>query len=170
MVREVASLTHRYGLIRKGNEPLIPNAIRMLMGIRKAEDTRQTIHQYFELAGQFREIMARTTPAIHFAGVWDTASSVGWIDNPLHLPCDANNPDIEIGRHAVSVDEHRVFFRSHLWKLPDGPAKPGAPPRPGQGRTIFTKPADGSHTVETHSVSTARLRLKECFPGSSRSC
>jgi uncharacterized protein (DUF2235 family) len=51
--------------------------------------------------------------------------SVGWIENPLRLPYTADNPDIEIGRHAVSIDERRAFFRSNLWRLR------GAPPTSG---------------------------------------
>src|SRR5271169_5538992 len=32
-VRAVCSLLHMYGLVRKGNEPLVPYAVRMMMGI-----------------------------------------------------------------------------------------------------------------------------------------
>ena len=48
--------------------------------------------------------------------MWDTVSSVGWIENPLKLRFTADNPDIAIGRHAVSIDERRAFFRSNLWR------------------------------------------------------
>jgi uncharacterized protein (DUF2235 family) len=71
--------------------------------------------------------MSNQVPNIRFVGVWDTVSSVGWIDNPLHVPYEANNPSIEIARHAVSIDEHRVFFRSHLWQRQVDPAKPHDP-------------------------------------------
>ena len=41
-VRAVASLLRMYGMIRKGNEALVPYAIRMLMGIQAAKgDQRQ---------------------------------------------------------------------------------------------------------------------------------
>lgn len=125
-VRAVASLILWYGLIREGNEPLIPYAIRMLMAIQRAK-TPNDVSAYFDLAKQFREAMARAKPPIHFVGVWDTVSSVGWVDNPLHLPGEANNPDVEIGRHAVSIDEHRAFFRSHLWVPPVDPTKARGP-------------------------------------------
>jgi uncharacterized protein (DUF2235 family) len=49
-------------------------------------------------------------------GVWDTVSSVGWIEKPLHLPFTADNPSIVHGRHAVAIDERRAFFRSNLWR------------------------------------------------------
>ena len=121
-VRAVASLIRMYGMIRKGNEALVPYAIRMLMGIHRAGDNRASATAYFELASEFKRTMSWTNPRIRFVGVWDTVSSVGWIENPLHLPYEANNPDIEIGRHAVSIDERRAFFRSHLWQLPKDPA------------------------------------------------
>src|SRR5262249_57040523 len=50
-----------------------------------------------------------------FVGVWDTILSVGWSENVL-LPYTANNPTIRIGRHAVSIDERRGFYRSNLWR------------------------------------------------------
>jgi uncharacterized protein (DUF2235 family) len=56
-----------------------------------------------------------------FVGVWDTVSSVGWVESPLKLPYIANNPDIRVGRHAVSIDERRAFFRNHLWRRPEDP-------------------------------------------------
>jgi uncharacterized protein (DUF2235 family) len=130
-VRAVCALLHMYGLIRPGNEPLVPYAVRMMLAIQRARgndakqnDARQ---RYFTLATQFKHTMARTQCKPWFVGVWDTVSSVGWIDNPLKLPYVANNPDIEIGRHAVSIDEHRAFFRNHLWRLPDDPSAPRGP-------------------------------------------
>jgi len=126
-VRAVGSLIHWYGLIRRDNGPLIPYAIRMLMGIQRAQESKSAVTEYFSLAKEFSATMAHAKPTIHFVGIWDTVSSVGWIENPLHLPSEANNPDIEIGRHAVSIDEHRAFFRSHLWQLPADHTKPHGP-------------------------------------------
>jgi uncharacterized protein (DUF2235 family) len=79
----------------------------MMMGIQRA--------------GSDRAALRESPDAI--CGIWDTVSSVGWVENPLHPPYEANNPDIEIGRHAVSIDERRAFFRSHLWQLPKDPAR-----------------------------------------------
>jgi uncharacterized protein (DUF2235 family) len=117
-VRAVASLVRMYGIIRKGNESLVPYAIRMLMAIDRAQGNPQRVSEYFDLASDFKRTMSCSNPHIKFVGVWDTVSSVGWIENPLHVPYEANNPDIEIGRHAVSIDERRAFFRTHLWQLP----------------------------------------------------
>ena len=124
-VRAVASLIRMYGLIREGNEPLVAYAIRLLMGIQRAGKNPAATEAYFALAEEFKRTMSRANPRIRFVGIWDTVSSVDWVENPLHLPYEANNSDIEIGRHAVSIDERRAFFRSHLWMAKDGSAARG---------------------------------------------
>jgi uncharacterized protein (DUF2235 family) len=126
-VRAVASLLKMYGMIRKGNETLVPYAIRMLMGIQAAETDKTKAQAYFDLANEFNRTMSCANPRIRFVGVWDTVSSVGWIENPLHLPFEASNPQIEIGRHAVAIDERRAFFRSHLWMAPKNASEPHGP-------------------------------------------
>jgi len=130
-VRAVCSLLHMYGLIRPLNESLVPYAIRMMLAITRARpgNTKEedAIRGYFELADAFRNTMSRTDCKPWFVGVWDTVSSIGWIANPLKLPFVTNNPDIGVGRHAVSIDEHRAFFRSHLWRMPESPGAPAAP-------------------------------------------
>jgi uncharacterized protein (DUF2235 family) len=128
-VRAVASLLHMYGLLRQGNEALVPYAIRMMMAIQKARDRRShnaAISDYFALADDFKRTVARECKP-WFVGVWDTVSSVGWIENPLRLPFVADNPDIEFGRHAVAIDERRAFFRTNLWRLGTDPSWPHGP-------------------------------------------
>ena len=126
-VRCVAALLHMYGLIRPGNEPLVPYAIRMMMAItalRERKAPQSEIDAYFELAGEFKQHFGGQRCQPHFVGVWDTVSSVGWIENPLRLPYTADNPDIAIGRHAIALDERRAFFRTNLWRpTPDGGPK-----------------------------------------------
>ena len=116
-VRAVCSLLRLYGLIRKDNESLVPYATRLLMGIEQSEGDPGAVAQYFSLADGFRSTLA-TDCKPWFVGVWDTVSSVGWVENPLKLPYISNNPDIQIGRHAVSLDERRAFFRTNLWRPP----------------------------------------------------
>jgi len=55
---------------------------------------------------------------VHFVGVWDTVSSVGWIWDPVKLPYTAQNPSMRVGRDAVSIDERRCYFRNNLWGAP----------------------------------------------------
>jgi uncharacterized protein (DUF2235 family) len=126
----VASLLRLYGLLRPGNEAVVPYAIRMMLAIRKARDKKgaweQQVRDYFELATRFKATMSRECKP-WFVGVWDTVSSVGWIENPLKLPYTADNPDIEVGRHAIAIDERRAFFRSNLWRKGDGTNEPHGP-------------------------------------------
>ncbi|MGJ5176085.1 T6SS phospholipase effector Tle1-like catalytic domain-containing protein [Bradyrhizobium oligotrophicum] len=117
-VRALASLLHMYGLISAGNEPLVPYAIRMLTAIQKldARGDSEGKQHYFRLAEEFKDTFCRTVCKPWFVGVWDTVSSVGWIENQLRLPFVADNPDIAIGRHALALDERRAFFRTNLWR------------------------------------------------------
>src|SRR5581483_11265171 len=64
---------------------------------------------------RFKETFSRKGFRIHFIGIWDTVSSVGWITSPLRLYNIAQNPTIHHGRHAVSIDERRCFYRDNLW-------------------------------------------------------
>jgi uncharacterized protein (DUF2235 family) len=126
-VRALASLLHMYGLISSGNEPLVAYAVRMLIAIQEldAAGRGEEKRHYFELAKDFRETFCRTPCKPWFVGVWDTVSSVGWIENQLRLPFVANNPDIQIGRHAIAIDERRAFFRTNLWRSRPPPADSG---------------------------------------------
>ena len=128
-IRALASLLHMYGLISSGNESLVPYAIRMLMAIqrldKKGEAAAAERRRYFQMARDFQDTFCRTVCKPWFVGVWDTVSSVGWIENQLRLPFTADNPDIAIGRHAIALDERRAFFRTNLWHPKPAPADSG---------------------------------------------
>jgi uncharacterized protein (DUF2235 family) len=112
-VRALAGVLHMFGLLCPGNDGLIPYIIRMF-----AKRTREEagMKHTFEVAEDFKATFGRHCP-LHFVGVWDTVSSVGWIWDPLKLPYTAQNPDMANGRHAVSIDERRCYFRNNLWGL-----------------------------------------------------
>lgn len=107
-VRALAGMVHMFGIVRAGNENLIPYVTAMF---GRHDD------EVFRLANEFKQTFSRAS-RIHFVGVWDTVSSVGWIYDPVKLPYTANNPSVLAGRHAISIDERRAFFRQNLW----GPA------------------------------------------------
>jgi uncharacterized protein (DUF2235 family) len=109
--RALAGMLHMFGLIRKGNESLIPYATKTMKHLNE---------EAFQVAPQFKAAFSRECKP-HFVGVWDTVGSVGWLYDPVKLPYSANNPDIAIGRHAISIDERRCMFRQNLW----GDPKPG---------------------------------------------
>ena len=131
-VRAVASLLHMYGLMPVGNEALVPYGTRMLAAVNAAQSRRSpkskgrsAVSSMFELAGRFKATFCARDCPVWFAGVWDTVSSVGWVENPLRLPFTASNAAIHIGRHAVSIDERRAFFRTNLWRPAAAPAEGG---------------------------------------------
>jgi len=110
-VRAVAGALQMFGLLYPGNEALIPYVIRLYAKrTRKAGGMTDTLR----VAGEFKSTFSRHCP-LHLVGVWDTVSSVGWIWDPLKLPYTAQNPDMVNGRHAVSIDERRCYFRNNLW-------------------------------------------------------
>ncbi len=111
--RALAAMIYMYGLVQRGNEPLIRYVLKMFQKKKRTDED-------FSLAAQFKATFSRPCP-VHFVGVWDTVSSIGWIYDPISLPYTAMNPDIATGRQAVSIDERRASFRQNLWR-PD-PAK-----------------------------------------------
>jgi uncharacterized protein (DUF2235 family) len=106
--RALAGMLHMVGLIRAGDHELIAYAARFL---KKPEKTT------WALAKAFAETFARPCK-LHFVGVWDTVSSVGWLYDPVKYPYTAKNPSMKIGRHAISIDERRCCFRQNLWGTP----------------------------------------------------
>jgi hypothetical protein len=111
--RALAGFLHGYGLLCKGNEGHIPYAWRMYVA---QHDDRGKHHVEPDTA--FKETFSHRNFKIHFVGVWDTVSSVGWITTPLRLFNLAQNDTILRGRHAISIDEHRCFFQDNLWGDP----------------------------------------------------
>lgn len=107
--RALCGMLHIVGLLTQGNEGLIPYAIRMIK--RKKID--------FSVAADFKKTFSRDCKP-YFVGVWDTVSSLGWVYNTVIFPFTraTKNPDFQIVRHAVSIDERRAFFRDNLFGRP----------------------------------------------------
>jgi uncharacterized protein (DUF2235 family) len=101
--RAVAAMVYKVGLLTQGNEELIPFAWDMFK--REHDPT---------LYGGFQDTFCRSI-RIHFLGLWDTVSSIGWAWAPQHLQFTQNNPGVDIVRHAVSLDERRAYFVQNLW-------------------------------------------------------
>ena len=129
-VRVLAGVLHALGLLPRGNGNLVPYVMRLFKAVRK-EGTPEAAGAepgYWKLCNEFRWTFARPVPGagdsrrfgVHFLGVWDTVSSVGWVWDPATFPYTARNPSIHVIRHAVSVDERRSFFRQNLMQPADG--------------------------------------------------
>lgn len=133
--RAVASLLRMYGLLRIGNEALLPYIVRELLHVDSlllrigdwltfgafGLNARQ-VGAKFAKAAEVRSFFATRDCKPHFVGVWDTVSSVGLL-SPTRIPYTAKNDHIAVGRHALALDERRVFFNRNLWQQ-----DPTAPP------------------------------------------
>lgn len=111
--RALASILHVFGLLCKGNEGLIPYILRIY-----SQRTRDANHKHttFRADEAFQWQFSHSRPiTIHFCGLWDTVSSYGWAFNPIKLPFDGQNPIVKRGRHAISIDERRCYYRDNLW-------------------------------------------------------
>ncbi|MFN0075818.1 MAG: DUF2235 domain-containing protein [Prosthecobacter sp.] len=102
--RALAGLIHRCGLLRPEHSNMISSAIHFYK--HRAAKT---------LVDEFTKTFSRPCP-IHFLGVWDTVSSVGWVWNPVVLSYTRENPSVITVRHAVAIDERRAFFRQNRWE------------------------------------------------------
>jgi uncharacterized protein (DUF2235 family) len=124
--RLLAALLHAVGLLPFGNTQLLPYAMRLFGSLRHGSP-----EEYWRVLNSFRRTFAREIPGrddarfpVHFLGVWDTVSSVGWIWNPPAYPFTAQLPNVAIVRHAVAIDERRWFFRQNrITPSPDQDAK-----------------------------------------------
>lgn len=127
-VRVLAGMLHSLGLLERGNQNLVPYAMRLFRSVRTgSSETPSLRSDYWELCDQFRSTFARPVPLpddgdnrrfpIRFLGAFDTVSSVGWVWEPATFPFTAQNPSVKCVRHAVSIDERRWFFRQNLFTL-----------------------------------------------------
>lgn len=120
--RALSGLLHGYGLLCRGNEGHIPYAWRMFTDKVKTIKSHQAAgdHSRNSVSADdaFKETFSHQNFNLHFVGLWDTVSSVGWITTPLRLLYTARNPTVRTARHAVSIDERRCFFRDNLYGPP----------------------------------------------------
>ena len=101
--RVLAGMLHKVGLLTQGNEELVPFAW----------DVFRRKKNWEEAAG-FKSAFGRDV-SIHFLGLWDTVSSVGWMWHPQYLPFTRDNPSVEIVRHAIALDERCAYFPQNRW-------------------------------------------------------
>jgi uncharacterized protein (DUF2235 family) len=119
--RALAGLLQGYGLLCRGNEGHILYAWQLYKnGLKKARGTDQKSAEGHTIQPDysFRDTFSHADFTIHFMGLWDTVSSVGWITTPVRLLHLAQNPSFAIGRHAISIDERRCFYHDNLWGDP----------------------------------------------------
>ena len=113
--RALAGFLHGYGLLCRGNEGHILYAWDLYTAKLKTQRSKSDPAQTLETDFAFRDTFSHADFMMHFVGLWDTVSSVGWITTPLRLLHLAQNPSIITGRHAISIDERRCFYHDNLW-------------------------------------------------------
>ena len=102
--RVLAAMLYKVGLLTQGNEELIPFAW----------DTFKKEHDEARYQ-EFQKTFSRPV-RVHFLGLWETVSSIGWVPfAPQHFQFTQNNPAVDIVRHAVALDERRAYFLQNLW-------------------------------------------------------
>ena len=121
-VRALAGALNLYGLLCSGNEGHLSYLLRMYSeASQKAYDALDhTVPRRLSETDQsrvFRETFSRQV-TIHFMGVWDSVSSVGWVWDPVKLLYDGQNPIVRKARQAISIDERRCFFQAMPWGRP----------------------------------------------------
>ncbi|KZP22037.1 hypothetical protein FIBSPDRAFT_490488 [Athelia psychrophila] len=103
-VRALAGMIELVGLILPGNESQIPFAYELYADYDSKKDKDLA-------APTFKNTFSRIDVRVHFVGVWDTVSSVGFLRSKRLLPRIADCYDhIDYFRHALALDERRVKF------------------------------------------------------------
>ncbi len=131
-VRCLAALVHACGLVQPHQLNLFDYAWAMLTARKKVKiapssgvppaatpgaapaPPPQEYAPDFALQNQFKGTFGRDVP-IKFLGLFDTVKSVGWVYDPTVIPYTSSNSSVQIVRHAMSIDERRVFFRQESW-------------------------------------------------------
>ncbi|KAK7051225.1 hypothetical protein VNI00_004725 [Paramarasmius palmivorus] len=114
-VRALSGMIEKVGLIHRGNQAQIPFAYDLYRDtpINSNNIPRSSEHQglgSIDSAAKFKEAFCRKGIRVHFVGVWDTVSSVGFVkkkDLPLTT---AGMEHVCFFRHALALDERRVKF------------------------------------------------------------
>lgn len=124
--RVLAGMLTTVGLLHPGMREMVPFAwkaytswapfsavgqIAKLLGHRQKKQKKRS---YFVRANGFKGTFSRPV-RIRFLGLWDTVSSVGAPWNPKIYNFSDSNHGVDMVRHALSLDEHRVSFEPKPW-------------------------------------------------------
>ena len=121
--RVLAGLLYTFGLMPRGANNLLPYVIK---NYRALSDRGNRDQGLAETYSDFRRTFARPAsgPAdkerhfpVHFLGVWDTISTIGWLWEPKSFRYTAFNPSVKYARHAMAIDERRAFYRQNRLSL-----------------------------------------------------
>ena len=172
--RLLAAVLHQMGLLPLGNKNLIPYVMRLFKALPNNADhgDGSAVADHFKLVDEFRATFARPVPEdpdqrhfhIHFMGLWDTVSSVGWVWDPPSYPYSTRNPSVHVIRHAVAIDERRWFFLQNLVRRAHARQDIGEIWFPGSHSDVgggYSEKDGGFGAGRSHGCS-ARPRMQAC--------
>ncbi|KAI0039155.1 WD40 repeat-like protein [Auriscalpium vulgare] len=130
-VRVIAGMIEKVGLLHKGNNNQIPFAYELYVATTtsRKRDTTPDLQPaekigevkspkdpgYAEqLCNSFKQTLSREDVRVHFVGVWDTVSSVGFARGPSLPETTTGMVHVCACCHALALDENRVKFQPEL--------------------------------------------------------
>ena len=105
-VRVLAAALHVYGLLEPGSEERIDYVFRLLLNKPASRSDKAGAHL-------LENLLRPCKP--YFMGLWDTARQLSAFHH-FDVPSFSSNPDIQILRHALAIDERRSRFHPALWR------------------------------------------------------
>lgn len=105
--RVLAGMLEHTWLLRRGLEDMVRTAWELYAGWEVAGQPIGSRRQW--LLEEFRSTFCRPV-RIHFMGLWDTVSLVGWTRERV-FPFSTRSSVVSHLRHAISVDERRCKYR-----------------------------------------------------------
>ncbi|KAI0052938.1 hypothetical protein FA95DRAFT_1601309 [Auriscalpium vulgare] len=137
-VRVIAGMIEKVGLLRKGNNDQIPFAYELYMSTTSSQKRRTSASPstpntkskvkspknrgYAEqLCSRFKQTMSRKDVRVHFVGVWDTVSSIGFARGKSLPETTTGMLHVCVFRHALALDEKRAKFQPEFVNGGSGP-------------------------------------------------
>ncbi|KAI0039159.1 hypothetical protein FA95DRAFT_1612794 [Auriscalpium vulgare] len=131
-------MIEKVGLLRKGNNDQIPFAYELYMSTTSSQkrrtssspsapDTKSKVKSpknrgYAEqLCSRFKQTLSRKEVRVHFVGVWDTVSSIGFARGKSLPETTTGMLHVCVFRHALALDERRIKFQPEFVNGGSGP-------------------------------------------------
>ncbi|KAL4258318.1 hypothetical protein AB1N83_011152 [Pleurotus pulmonarius] len=111
-VRVIAGMIERVGLIYPGSTAQLPDVFKLYMSTteRSAESKPEKYEKAMRLCRTFKAAFSQPDVKVHFVGVWDTVSSIGFSRRASLPETVSGMSHVCHFRHALALDERRVRF------------------------------------------------------------
>lgn len=115
--RAISGLIQYFGLIRAGQDNLLPTLLHLYFRERKTPSQKK---EFNEATNKIRNLFTpadRTEVWVHFIGVWDTVASIGLppFDRQITGDPTVRNKRFHHVRQALALDEYRSPFEPRLY-------------------------------------------------------